>query len=80
MIIKILGPGCANCKKLVYDTRVAVSELGLEAEIEYITDLAEINKYVMLTPGLVIDGELAHQGTPQLDINKIKKIIQAKLG
>ena len=57
MRIKVLGPGCANCEKVEQYVAKAVEDLGVEAEIEKITDLGEIMEYpIMSTPGLVIDG------------------------
>ena len=54
--IKVLGPGCANCQKLAYLAERAITHLGLEAQIEKVTDYAEITKYPILsTPGLVIN-------------------------
>jgi small redox-active disulfide protein 2 len=56
MRIKVLGPGCGNCKKVEQYAAAAVDDLGVEAEIEKITDLGEILEYpIMSTPGLVID-------------------------
>lgn len=56
MIIKILGSGCANCHNLERVTREAVTDMGLEAQIEKVTDVAAIMGYgVMSTPGLVVD-------------------------
>ena len=53
MIIKVLGPGCTNCKNLERVTREAVAELGLDATIEKVDDVAEIAGYgVMSTPAL----------------------------
>lgn len=56
MIIKILGPGCANCRSLERNTREALRQLGLEASIEKVEDYPSILGYgVMATPGLVVD-------------------------
>jgi small redox-active disulfide protein 2 len=64
MRIKVLGPGCRNCRKLEQNTVAALNELGLQAQIEKVTDYGEIAGYgVMKTPGLVIDDELVVSGT-----------------
>lgn len=56
MKIKILGTGCANCKKLEANAREAIKELGLDAEVEKVEDLREIVGYgVMRTPALVVN-------------------------
>ena len=56
MNIKILGGGCANCKKLLENTELALAELGLEASIEEVKDINTIIDYgVMKTPALVVD-------------------------
>ncbi len=61
--IKVLGPGCNNCHLVEEHAREAVAQLGLEAEIEHVTDRAEYPKYGLLfTPGLVIDGKLVSGG------------------
>jgi len=61
--IKVLGPGCANCKKVEQIARQAVEALGAEAYIEKVTDYAEISKYpVLATPGLVINDKLVCAG------------------
>jgi len=63
MIIKILGPGCANCVNLERVTRQAVAELGLDARIEKVTDYPAIVGYgVMSTPGLVVDEKVVLSG------------------
>ena len=59
VIIKVLGSGCANCTKLEAFATKAATELGLEAGIVKVTDVAQIMAYgVMSTPALVIDEEL----------------------
>ncbi len=56
MIIKILGSGCANCKRLEANAKQALDTLGLQATVEKVTDYADIASYgVMKTPGLVVD-------------------------
>lgn len=61
--IKILGPGCANCKRLEMLVRKVVVTQCLEAEIEKVTDFQEISKYPILsTPGLVLDGKVLSSG------------------
>ena len=61
--IEVLGPGCSNCERLYRNTERAVKELGLECELEKITDLNVIMGYhIMSTPGLVIDGVVKFSG------------------
>ncbi|MCJ7691064.1 MAG: thioredoxin family protein [Clostridiaceae bacterium] len=63
MIIKILGSGCANCKKLEANTRKAVEDLGIEATIEKVEDFKKIMAYgVMKTPALVVDEKVKIMG------------------
>ena len=63
MNIKIRGPGCRNCVTLERVTREAVDALGIDAEIEKVTDYAQIAGYgVMSTPGLVVDGTVVLSG------------------
>ncbi len=63
MLISILGGGCANCINLEKVAKEAVSDLGLEAEFDHITDYGEIASHgVMKTPGLMVDGEVVMSG------------------
>lgn len=63
MDIKILGSGCAKCQKLEANTITALAELGVEADIEKVTDPAEIASWgVMSTPALVVDDEVLLSG------------------
>ncbi len=61
--IKILGKGCANCKRLEQLTRKVVSDLDLQAEFDHVMELDEIMKYpILATPGLVINDQLVSAG------------------
>ena len=63
MIIKILGPGCANCVNLERVTREAVTDMGIDAQIEKVTDYGAIAGYgIMSTPGLVVDEKVLLAG------------------
>lgn len=63
MNVKVLGPGCAKCKKLYAEVEKAVTQSGLPASLEKVEKIDEIMKYgVMTTPALVIDGEVKCSG------------------
>ena len=77
MDIKVLGPGCPNCSTMEELVKKAVKELEIEAHIDKVTDLREIMKYTMSTPGLVINGKLKHAGKPLPTLDKMKELIKA---
>lgn len=61
--IKVLGPGCKSCHELNEATKTAVKELGMELEVEYITDMEKIMSYgVMSMPALVINEKVVSMG------------------
>ena len=63
MKIEVLGPGCPRCSALAAGVKAAADRLGLEYELSKVTDILEITKYgVMVTPALVIDGEVKLSG------------------
>jgi small redox-active disulfide protein 2 len=63
MEIKVLGPGCANCKRLYQEVEKAVAETGQAATITKVDKLEDIVGYgILRTPGLVIDGKLVVSG------------------
>ena len=76
MEIKILGGGCASCRALEAMAKEAVTELGVAATVEEVTDYAAIASYgVMRTPALVIDGTVFLSGrVPQRD--EVRRIIE----
>jgi small redox-active disulfide protein 2 len=79
MEIKILGPGCPNCHKMEEMAKAAVKELGIEAKIEKVTDIIEIMKYTMSTPGLVVNGKLKHSGRLLPTPEKVKALIKEEV-
>lgn len=78
MLIKVLGPGCKNCVNLEKNVREALTRLGVDAEVEKVTEYADIMAHgVMSTPGLVIDGDVVSYGrvpTP----TQIVELIEAR--
>ncbi|MCL5024542.1 MAG: thioredoxin family protein [Nitrospirae bacterium] len=76
MEIKVLGPGCANCHKMEELAKTAVNDLGIEAKVEKISEIHEIMRYTMSTPGLVVNGKLKHSGKPLPSLDKVKALIK----
>ena len=73
MNIKVLGGGCSKCENLLEAVKEAVAEKGIEAEIEYITDMTKIMEYgIMSTPALMIDNKVMSMGR----VLKVKDIIK----
>ncbi len=63
LIIKVLGSGCANCKKVEAIAREATTNMGMEAKIIKVTEHADIMAYpIIATPGLVINEKLVCAG------------------
>jgi small redox-active disulfide protein 2 len=61
--IKVLGPGCANCKRLYQEAERAVARAGVQATITKVEAMEEIASYgILRTPGLVIDGKVVASG------------------
>lgn len=76
MIIKILGSGCKSCIALTENTKAALEEIGMEAEVVKVTDFKEIMAYgVMSTPTLVIDEKVVSIGKT-LKPKEISKILE----
>jgi small redox-active disulfide protein 2 len=73
--IQILGTGCTKCMKLTENAEKAAKELGVEAEVEKVTDIKKIMEFgVMMTPGIAIDGEVKAVGKV-LTVEEIKKLL-----
>jgi small redox-active disulfide protein 2 len=76
MKIEILGPGCPKCKRLFQNTKEAINDLNLEAEIAKVEDIQKIMKAgVMMTPALTVEGEVKSAGKV-LSVDEIKKILK----
>ncbi len=74
--IKVLGGGCAKCHALEDAVRAALTELGMDAPIDHVTDFTQIAAYgVMTTPALVVDGKVVSYGKV-LKKEEAKAIIQ----
>ncbi|MCE5301661.1 MAG: thioredoxin family protein [Planctomycetaceae bacterium] len=77
MLIQVLGTGCAKCRTLYETVQKAVAETGVDALVEKIEDIEKIMAFeILMTPGLVIDGQVKTAGRlPSLE--EIKKLILA---
>jgi small redox-active disulfide protein 2 len=83
MKIKVLGPGCAKCKKLYAEAEKAVAASGVPADLEKVEKIDEIVAYgVMMTPALVIDEKVVMSGrvASSGDIAKLIATAAAKNG
>ena len=75
MKIQVLGTGCPKCKQLTENAEAAAKELGVEIELEKVTDINDIMAFgVMMTPAIVIDGEVKGSGKV-LDVEAIKALL-----
>lgn len=74
--IEILGTGCAKCRRLVKNVEKAVADLGIDVEIIKVEEItAIIDRGVMLTPALIVGGELKVSGRVA-DVNELKEILR----
>jgi len=63
MKIEVLGPGCPNCTALAAAVKASADKLGIDYELTKVTDIMKITEYgVMMTPALVIDGQVRLSG------------------
>ncbi|MDD5337276.1 MAG: thioredoxin family protein [Candidatus ainarchaeum sp.] len=78
MKIKVLGSGCANCKRLEANVKKACEQLGINAKVEKVQDFGEIAAYgVISTPALVVDEEVKVYGRVP-EVEEIKKILEER--
>jgi small redox-active disulfide protein 2 len=76
MKIEVLGPGCPKCHNTEENVKKALSELNKTAEVLKVTDInAIIEKGIMQTPALIIDGKIVIQGKIP-SVEQIKQFIQ----
>jgi small redox-active disulfide protein 2 len=76
--IQVLGPGCPECRQLKADVETAVQRLGVAAEIEHVTEISRIIALdVLLTPALVIDGQVCLVGRHR-SIEQLEEILQRR--
>ena len=75
MKIRVLGGGCKRCEALLKAVREAVEKKGIEANIEYITDMERIMNYgVMSMPALMIDDKIVSAGKV-LQANEVERLL-----
>ncbi len=80
MLIQVLGTGCARCKTLYEIVQKAVAETGVDARVEKVEDIQTILAFeILMTPGLVIDGQVKAAGRVP-GIEEIKRTILAAKG
>jgi small redox-active disulfide protein 2 len=74
--IKVLGTGCANCKKLEENVYEALSKLDMSADVQKVTDIADIMSYgILSTPGLVVNGKVKVSGKVP-GVNEIMSLLK----
>lgn len=73
--IKVLGPGCAKCDKLMKNVQKAVANSDTECKVEKVTDMLEMSRYgVMMPPALVVDGQVVSTGSA-MSVKEVAKYL-----
>ncbi|HUT29414.1 MAG TPA: thioredoxin family protein [Sedimentisphaerales bacterium] len=73
--IQVLGTGCPKCRKLAENAELAAKDLGIEYEIEKVTDINRIMEFgVMMTPALAVDGKVKVVGKVP-NIEELKRLL-----
>jgi len=74
--LQILGPGCPRCKALAANAEAAAKALGIEYQLEKVTDFKKIRDFgVMMTPALAVDGQVRLAGKVA-DVEEIKAVLK----
>ncbi|MCP4158216.1 MAG: thioredoxin family protein [bacterium] len=75
--IQVLGTGCPKCNKLAANADTAAKEMGIEYQLEKVTDINDIMDFgIMVTPALAVDGDIKVVGkVPKVD--DLKKLLMA---
>jgi small redox-active disulfide protein 2 len=74
--VQVLGPGCPKCEKLLQNTQTAVSELGIDAVVEKVSDInAIIELGALMTPALAVDDQIRLAGKVA-SIDELKKLLK----
>ena len=75
MEIKVLGSGCNRCHKALEVVEKVVKENGVDAQVEYITDIMKMMEYnIMVTPAVVVDGVVKIKGTVPSE-SEVKRVL-----
>lgn len=75
-LVKVLGSGCKKCNELEANTKAALTQLGMDATIDHVTDFGQIAAWgVMTTPALVVDGKVVSYGKV-LKTDEVVKLLQ----
>jgi small redox-active disulfide protein 2 len=73
--LQILGTGCPKCKKLAENAELAAKDLGIEYEVQKVSDINEIMQFgVMTTPALAVDGQVKVVGKVP-SVEDVKKLL-----
>jgi small redox-active disulfide protein 2 len=76
MVVKVLGSGCKNCKRLEQNVVEALKNLGLEAEVIKVTDFKDITAYdILATPALVVDEKVVLSGQVA-SVEKLEELLK----
>jgi len=74
-LLQVLGPGCPKCEQLSMNTAEAARQAGIEFRLEKVKDINAITSFgVMMTPALMVDGEVKSMGKI-LSVEEIKKML-----